>query len=840
MLPIISVLPELTQALNDQNEAVLEAPPGAGKTTQAPLSLLQESWLGNQKILMLEPRRLATKAAAERMAQMLNEKAGQTVGYRVRLDTCISEQTRIEIVTEGILTRMLQTDPSLEGYGIVIFDEFHERSLDADLGLALTLEAREYFREETPLKILVMSATLDGEKIAKLLSDAPIVTSSGRSYPVKPFYCGEPSQGEWLEQKLVKTVTLALAEQTGSILCFLPGMREIRKVEELLNEQLSQTEKNTIAIAPLYGDLTLDEQRKAINPSDEGKRKVVLATNIAETSLTIQGVEVVIDSGLTRVAKYDPNSAMTRLHTRRISSASATQRAGRAGRLSPGVCYRLWSEGQQEQLSAFDSPEIAQADLTALALQLASWGTTDTNDLNWLDQPPAGSFQQAQTLLTQLGALNLQKQTTAHGQLMAELPAHPRLSHMLIKGSAWGLADKACRIAALLMERDPFRNEGTDINSRLEWLATKPSFQKGVWHRIKKQEQHYHRMLSKLEIPSEASGHKIPDQEQAAVLLALAYPDRIAQQRQNSTIYKLNNGRAANFYDQDRLSQYPWITVATLQGKQNQTNDQIQLAAPLNPEWIEQFIPELIQQHEVIEWDKSQDRICAEQQTRLGTLVWESAPLESPSPETIKAAIINQIRKRGLSLLPWNDDIQAWRQRVIFLNQAVQKQSQDQWPDLSDNWLLENLEEWLAPYLNNITQLKQLKKINLSSVLQSMLPWPLPQKLDELAPERFSVPSGSKIRIDYSQNPPVLAVKLQEMFGCTQTPKVANHVALQLHLLSPARRPLQVTQDLESFWQNAYKDVQKDMKGRYPKHPWPDNPLEAIATAKTKRASQKV
>ncbi|MCP4596735.1 ATP-dependent helicase HrpB [Neptuniibacter sp.] len=831
-LPIESALPSLKEALTQRNEVVLEAPPGAGKTTCVPIALLEQPWLEDQKIIMLEPRRLAARAAAERMASVLGEKAGETVGYRIRLESKISGSTRIEVVTEGVLTRMLQSDPSLEGYGLVIFDEFHERSLDADLGLALALEAREIFRDEDPLKLLVMSATLDGEAVAALLNNAPIIRSEGKSYPVKHLYSKPAQPNEWIEPRVVSTIQQALLEQSGSILCFLPGQKEIREVEKQLHESLQ--DQQDILLAPLYGNLTLEQQRQAIESPPEGKRKVVLATNIAETSLTIEGVEVVIDSGLSRFARFDPRTAMNRLQTRKVSKAEATQRSGRAGRLSPGVCYRLWSEGQQEQLNSFNPPEITQADLTPLALQLCHWGIKSPSELNWLDTPPDGSYQQAINLLQQLGALKEDFSLTEHGETMAQFPAHPRLAHMLIKATECGWQKVACRLAALLQDKDPLKQGGADIQDRLDWLTTKASKQ----NRINQQATSYLKLCQKLITQSEHAA--IDQKDLPGLLLAMAYPDRIAKQRnQGGDTYRMNSGRAAAFFQSDALNKQQWIAVAQLNSKEGKATDYISLAAKLNPETVKVFLPELIQEKELVNWDQTDNRLLAEKQQSIGTLVLNSEPLSNASEEAINEAIIAFIRKQGIEIFNWSDELKSWRQRVNFVYEQEKSKPDTQWPDLSDKGLMCSLEQWLTPYLSGVRQLSHLKKLDLKNILQALLPWPLPQQLDQLAPERYQVPSGSRIRIDYSENPPVLAVKLQEMFGCKDTPVIGNGVALKLHLLSPAQRPLQVTQDLKSFWANSYTEVQKDMKGRYPKHPWPDDPLTAIATAKTKKASQR-
>lgn len=840
-LPILSVIPKLCSTLLSHDEVILEAPPGAGKTTQVPLSLLNERWLAGQKILMLEPRRLAAKTAANRMASMLGEHVGETIGYRIRLEQKISSKTRIEIVTEGILTRLLQSDPSLDGYGLIIFDEFHERSLDADLGLALTHEARSIFRDEAPLKLLIMSATLDGEGISTLLGNAPIIRSEGRHFPIKIVYTGQPKQGEWLEKRIVKVILQALEEQEGSLLCFLPGIREIKQVQDLLNQTLLTNglfEK--VIITPLYGDLKLEQQQQAIHPAPVNKRKIVLATSIAETSLTIDGVNIVVDSGLARGPKYDPNTAMTRLFTQQVSSAASTQRAGRAGRLAPGVCYRLWNESQQSALAPFTTPEILQADLTGLALQLASWDINEPRQLLWLSPPPEGAYAQARQLLMKLGALNGEGKISQHGEQMAEFPAHPRISHMLLKAALMGLTHKASRIAALLLEKDPLRDAGADINIRLEWLEEQPKSHRALWKRLRQQANNYQKLSARFATTTHAAS--IPDHEQAGLLLAFAYPDRVAKQRSKGSLtFKMSNGRAASFFNVDNLTKCSWLTIAQIIGKEGQANDYIPLAAELNPSLLPRFLDEVLKSEEIIHWDKETDRIIAERQQKIGNLTLASETLQQPSEEAITRAIIALIHKQGLKILPWNNELTHWRQRVIFLHDQYgddpisNPKNAQLWPDLSDRWLLDNLNTWLGPYLSQVKHINHLKKLDLKGILHSLLPWPLPQRLDKLAPERYRVPSGSSIAIDYSQSPPVLAVKLQEMFGCAQTPCIANNLALQLHLLSPARRPLQVTQDLSSFWSNAYIDVQKDMKGRYPKHPWPDNPLAAIPTAKTKK-----
>jgi ATP-dependent helicase HrpB len=837
-LPIDPLLPALAEALATRNEVVLEAPPGAGKTTLVPLTLLEQSWLGTQKIIMLEPRRLAARAAAEQLARQLGERPGETVGYRVRLDTRVGPRTRIEVVTEGILTRMLQADPGLDGVGLLIFDEFHERSLDADLGLALALQGRELLREDPPLKLLVMSATLDDTSIAELLDQAPVIRSEGRSFPVDLLYTGRYEAGTWIEPRVVSVVQQALAEQPGSILVFLPGQAEISRVQSELEQQLSNQDR--ITVTPLYGDLSLQQQRAAIEPAPAGQRKVVLATAIAETSLTIEGIRVVIDSGLSRQAVFDPATGMNRLITTRVSAAAATQRAGRAGRLEPGVCYRLWSEGQQVQLTPFTPPEIRQADLAPLALQLLSWGVNDPHELDWLDPPPAAHWQQGLDLLARLGATEILDQNrlrlTSHGEQMASLPTHPRLAHLLLRGAQKGLLTRAAEIAALLSERDPLRGENADLSLRLEWLrGERDGASSAQRARIRQLAEQYCRLLEQHAAPPE---HNAGDEAYwTGFLLACAYPDRIAQSRRpGSSQYRLSAGRGCQVGEHDRLTRYEWLAVAALSSRAQDAQDRIRLALPLDPKLFDHELADLVSEQERVEWDDNQQGLLAEQQRRIGNLVLTARPLEQVSPQARTQALVDLIRKRGLSLLPWNEEIDHWRARVAFCRKHS---ACDEWPDLSDATLLADLENWLLPWLDPVRHINHFARLDLTAILKAQLPWPLPQQLDELAPERVQVPSGARLKLDYSEDPPVLAVKLQEMFGCTSTPQIGFGVKLKLHLLSPARRPLQVTQDLESFWQSSYQEIKKEMKGRYPKHPWPDDPLAALPTAKTKKSGTK-
>ena len=830
-LPIDAAIPALRNALAGRHEAVLEAPPGAGKTTRVPLALLQEAWLGGQTILMLEPRRLAARAAAERLASELGEAVGETVGYRIRLESKVGPRTRIEVVTEGILARRLQSDPALEGVGLVIFDEFHERSLDADLALALCLNGRELLRDEQPLKILLMSATLEGERLSALLGKAPVVSSEGRMHPVSIRW-GRPFQpGEWIEPKVLQCVLQALDEETGSLLVFLPGQAEIRRVHAQLRESLA--DRREVLLCPLHGELDLTAQRAAIETAPPGQRKVVLATNIAETSLTIEGVRVVIDAGLERVPRFDPASGMTRLDTQRISRASATQRAGRAGRLQPGVCYRLWSEAQHEQMAAYATAEMLQADLAGLALQLARWGVMP-GELAWLDAPPQAAFAQARDLLKGLTALDDQGVLTAHGQAMAELPTHPRIAHLLLRGQALGLTALACDLAALLGERDIQRGGGADLHSRISLLSGESRADRasqGAVQRARQLARQFRSLLPKGAVDS------LTDAEHPrwlGCLLALAYPDRVALQRKpGSAEYRLANGRAAQFAEADALMKHEWLVVADLGSRQGQREERIYLAAELDPRLFEGALAEQVHSTDVLEWDERQGVMRAERQRKIGELLLDSQPLAQLDETARGRALLALVRRKGLELLAWTPELRQWQARVVLLRQL--DGAAGGWPDVSDPALLATLEDWLLPYLGKVSRLSHFAALDLPAMLGSRLPWPLPQRLDELAPKTLEVPSGSRIRIDYQEQPPVLAVRLQELFGLAATPCIGGgRQPLKLHLLSPGHKPVQVTQDLASFWANTYAEVKKDLKGRYPKHYWPDDPLVAEPTARAK------
>ncbi|MBD3670431.1 MAG: ATP-dependent helicase HrpB [Gammaproteobacteria bacterium] len=824
-LPVEEIIPQLCRALDEHGAGVLIAPPGAGKTTQVPLALLNQPWLAGRKILMLEPRRLAARNAAIWMARQLGEDVGHTVGYRMRLDSKLGLHTRIEVVTEGILTRLLQQDPSLEAYGLVIFDEFHERNLQADIGLALCLDARG-LREE--LRLLVMSATLEGEPVSHLLGHAPVIHSEGRQFPIEIRYRPMPDNRQ-LEAAVVEAVFEALNEQSGSILVFLPGMAEIHRVHDAIAARLDDA---SVSLHPLYGTLSQSQQESAIAPAPTGTRKLVLASAIAETSLTIEGVRVVIDAGLMRVPGFDPGSGMSRLHTRRVTRASADQRCGRAGRLEPGVCYRLWDESTQAGLLAQGRAEILEADLAPLALELAQWGVTSPSQLDWLDPPPEAAFEQARSLLQSLQALDSQGRITAHGRSMLGLGIHPRLAHMVIRAEERGLSTLACHLAATLGERDPFRlraeERQVDLRSRLESLEDKTLQQRyradrPTLQRIRQSARDLLRRLGHSSGPMDAS--------QAGPLLALAYPDRIAQRRRGEAPrYRLSNGKGARLGDFDALAQSPYLVAAELDGRQGEAR--IFLAAPIDSETLEQYFSTHIIETDRVGWDLEHGRVQASRQRCLGQLVLEQTPLSDLDATQISEALLDGIRQQGIGALPWNAKSRNWQQRVRFLRQRFPEQD---WPDVSDAGLLQTLEQWLLPYLNGMNKLSQLQALDLATLLAGMLDWEKQQALARLAPTHIKVPSGSNITIDYSGDEPVLAVRLQELFGLNDTPTIAEgRVPLLLHLLSPAQRPMQVTRDLRSFWQNTYAEVKKDLKGRYPKHYWPDDPLQAEATRRAR------
>ncbi|PCK09584.1 MAG: ATP-dependent helicase HrpB [Alteromonadaceae bacterium] len=848
-LPISEVLDTLKNALRQHPDVVLEAPPGAGKTTVVPLALLNEPWLGQQQILMLEPRRMAARSAAQRMASLLGESVGQTVGYQIRQESKHGPKTRILVITEGILTRKLQADPSLDGVGAVIFDEFHERHLDSDLGLALSLYGRALFRtEEQALKLIVMSATLDGLAISTFLQNAPVVRSEGRMYPVTLHYDTSSKQGTRQQQtavqtrfdrafikKICTTIESASQKHKGSLLVFLPGQAEIRQVMREL-PPLGEA----VQVRPLYGGLSLKEQQLAIAPSQNG-RKVVLATDIAETSLTIEGIDVVIDSGYAKRPVYDPNTAMTRLKMQRISQSSSTQRMGRAGRLAPGHCYRLWIETEQLQRPKHHSPEILNVDLSPLALQLLHWGVDDPAQLQWLDNPPKGAYASAISLLQSLGAIEKGSNSnlTPHGNKMAEIPAHPRISHMLLKSIDYRLERLAANLAAYFIERAPSNTSGADLQQTIDITTgrSKCSPQQQAWlARLRNQASTYINQLKKYKSSGSSKNNhtntEIGEHDALGYLIACAYPDRIAQRRGNKeNSYKLANGRAAALNDTDPLNNDSWLAIAESGGNNGQGQDKIFSAATFNPRLFNGPLASYLHKKNVALWDENRHRFIAENQRYCGQILFDSQTIKNIAPEIKSEALINLIIKHGLDFLPWTNELKQWQARVNILHIL----EPNKWPNVNRDSLLNTISTWLTPFLNDVNSLNDIKKIQLQSALYNMLTWQQQQDLNELVPTQYAVPSGSKITVDYSQKPPVLAVKLQEMFGCNETPAVAKQkVKLCVHLLSPARRPLQVTQDLAGFWKSSYHDVKKEMKGRYPKHPWPDDPTKAIATRFTK------
>ncbi len=805
-LPVAAVLPDVLNALKNAPQVLLNAPTGAGKSTWLPLQILQ-SGVVDGRIILLEPRRLAARNVAQRLAELLGEKPGETVGYRMRAETCVGPATRLEVVTEGILTRMVQRDPGLEGIALVILDEFHERSLQADLALALLLDVQHGLRDD--LKLLIMSATLDNQRLQKCLPDAPVISSEGRAYPVDRRYSPLPSHQRFDEGVAIAVATL-LREESGSLLLFLPGVGEIQRVQEQLKERVS----SDVQLCPLYGALPLSEQRKAILPAPSGTRKVVLATNIAETSLTIEGIRLVVDSALERVARFDVRSGLTKLITQRISQASMIQRAGRAGRLEPGICLHLTSFEQAERAAAQSEPEILQSDLSGLLLELLQWGCQDPDQLTWLDTPPAATLHAARTLLRQLSALDEQNRLTATGQKMARLGNDPRYAAMLTAAKTPDEQATAARLVAILEE--PPR--GQDCDLRNAFARSQANWQ-----------QRSAQLLRRLNSRGGQAGLEL-----AGPLLAQAFADRIARRRGQEGRYQLANGMGAMLNQDDALTRYEWL-LAPLLLQGSQTPDaRILQALPLDIDAVVAKVPGLLTQSDAVEWDETQGTLKANRRSQIGQLVLKVQPLAKPSEEELHQAMLNGIRERGLTVLNWTPHAQQLRVRLACAARWLPEQL---WPEVSDEALLRELDTWLLPEMRGVHSLRALKNIDMTKALQNLLDWRARQRLDSALPTHYTVPTGSQIALRYDEdNPPVLAVRMQEMFGEAQTPVIAEgRVPLVLELLSPALRPLQITRDLTAFWQGAYREVQKEMKGRYPKHVWPDSPATAVPTRRTKK-----
>ncbi len=834
-LPIDAVLPQIRAALGVSSRLIVEAPPGAGKTTRVPLALMSEPWLGAQKIVMLEPRRLAAKAAARHMAALLGEETGQRVGFRTALEGRDGPATRVLVATEGILTRMIQTDPGLEGVGCVIFDEFHERSLHADLGLALCLDSQSALRPD--LRLIVMSATLDGARLADFLGDCPRVAASGRNFPVTVRYKPPSRPGLACEDLAAQAAGEALRAESGGILVFLPGAAEIRRTAEILSPALP----DGVQLRPLYGDLPPQAQDAAVVPAKPGERKVVLATNIAESSLTIEGVRVVVDSGLARTLRFEPTWGMSRLVTERISRASADQRLGRAGRLEEGLCLRLWSEWDQAALRAESMPEILEADLASLCLEVAVWGLTVGDipiSLRWLDAPPKNAWEQARLLLRDLGALDRENRATARGRVMAALPLHPRLAHMVLEGKARGRGLHACALAALFAERDPLRGESANLSVRLERiLDTRADAAGGSVRRIREQMR---RIAARAGVGAKtASG----EDHNIGPLLALAWPERVALRRAGGG-YLTRNGRGAALRQDDPLAAQACLAIAELQGAPGKADAYIRLAAPLCRQDMESLFARDIVVEDRIAWDEARRAVNSRRLRRLDALVLEERPLPDPDPERVRAVLLAALAELGAGGLPWTEEQMRLRSRVAFVRGLAERGliPAAGWPDFSDAALGSELADWLGPHLGDADRLSRITPDMLGSALAALLPWPLYARLDELAPEELGAPSGSRIRLDYGPAPdaPVMAVKLQEMFGLSKTPLVAEgRVPVVLHLLSPAGRPVQVTRDLAGFWQSGYAAVRAELRGRYPKHPWPDDPIAAVPTRRTKKGMER-
>ncbi|PHM38995.1 ATP-dependent RNA helicase HrpA [Xenorhabdus mauleonii] len=821
-LPIYDVVESVITELQTSKQVLLHAPTGAGKSTGLPLAILHQGRLPG-RIIMLEPRRIAARSVAERLAEQLNEPVGMTVGYRMRSETKISASTRLEVVTEGILTRMLQQDPELSDVSLVILDEFHERSLQADLALALLLEVQEGLRDD--LRILVMSATLDNQRLSTLLPDAPVIVSEGRSYPVaRSYHPLSPHQP--FEQSVASAVLRLLQQETGSLLLFLPGVGEIQRV---LSQLESKINDDTL-LCPLYGALSLSDQRKAITPAPAGMRKVVLATNIAETSLTIEGIRLVIDSGLERASRFEPKSGLTRLITQRISQASMVQRAGRAGRLEAGVCWHLFSQEQAERAAEHSEPEILNADLSNLLLSLLQWGCRDSAQLHWLDNPPQPALAVAESLLLKLGALDEKQQLTARGWQMAELGSDPRLAAMLCAAKEHAAKEKdntalatAAKLVAILEE--PPRRGQPDL---IHWMTINQR------HWQQRANQLIRNLIAQGERQRIDNRHDKIDFDLIPELLIQGFPDRIAKNRDNLGRFQLTNGLGVALERDEPLSAEAWLIAPSLQQGSKQPDARVLLACPLNIEHAIRQYPLLFTEHTAVEWDDSKGSLRAWRRLQCGRLIVKAQPLAKPSAAELQEALLNWVRQEGLSALNWSSEALQLR---IRLEKATEWLPEIEWPQVDDDALLNTLEQWLLPALEGVGNLKGLRQIELSSCLQGLLDWQQRQILDNELPTNYTVPTGSRIAIQYFKDkPPVLSVRMQEMYGERQNPVLAKgRIPVVIELLSPAHRPLQITQDLAAFWFGAYREVQKEMKGRYPKHLWPDDPANTAPTRRVKK-----
>jgi ATP-dependent helicase HrpB len=817
-LPIDDVLEKVKTALQAQPCLVLVAPPGAGKTTRVPFALLAESWLRGQRIIMLEPRRLAARRTANYMASILNEAVGDIVGYRVKFDTKVGPFTRIEVITEGVFLRMIQQDPALTGVGLVIFDEFHERSLDADIALALCYEAQSILRDD--LHMLVMSATLAAQPVADLLGYAPVIVSEGQLFPVETRYL-ERRASERLEDLVTLAVKKTLQQDKGDVLVFLPGAGEIHRVKRALE---AFERDDSLHVMPLYGNLPQKEQDRALAPSKQGERKVILATSIAETSLTVEGVHIVIDCGFMRQPRFSPRTGMSHLDTFRVSLASADQRRGRAGRLGPGICYRLWTKQEERYLLRETVPEILAADLTGLVLELALWGVKDPAELAWLNPPPAAAIQQARQLLTELGALDASNGITQHGKRMAAAGIHPRLAHMIVKATELGWGSLACKLAAVLTGRELSTVNGfgsdADLRRRIDVLQGRNSqgVDPVIYQQVKREAAYLGQRFG-------LAKDEQSDSSVCGLLLAFAYPDRIAKRRSDGR-YLLKNGRGARLRKDQLLGREPYIVAAELADAG--IDSLIYLAAPVAERELLQYFSDQMIKEELVEWDEVTQSVQARTLKWLGALLMKERVLLHPSAECVLKALLQGIRQSGLTILPWSKGAQQLRLRLAFMHAYVP----EDWPDMSDETLLVSFEEWLAPYLMDLSRCSDLQRLNLLDILTARLTWQQQQELNVCAPTHMLVPSGQKIPIDYS-NPlaPSLSVRLQQLFGQLETPKIMRgKVALTIELLSPAGRPVQITQDLSNFWQTTYFAVKKDLMARYPKHYWPEDPLTALPT----------